>query len=61
MNANRLPWPGGMPLLIMAASMAIVPEPQNGSINGMPGAQPDMSSSAAAIFSLRGALTPFTL
>ena len=58
-QAKRRSAPGAMPQAICAASMAIVPEPQQGSCRAPPAAgvprQPAAASIAAASVSLSGA------
>ncbi len=47
-KAKRRPEPGAMPRAMRAASMAMVPDPQNGSTRGLDPSQPTASSIAAA-------------
>ncbi len=54
-NAKRRLIPGGIPAIICAASIRIVPEPHIGSSNGIPGFQPVIRSNPAARFSRSGA------
>jgi hypothetical protein len=48
--------PGGTPRATSAASIGIVPEPQNGSTRGDSASQPEAAMSAAAMVSRSGAL-----
>ena len=55
-NANHLLIPGAIFFAISAASINIVHAPQNGSTSGVENFRPDVSTNAAAIFSLSGAI-----
>ncbi len=59
-QSNFLESPGAMFLASSAASIAMVPYPQNGSIRNLPGLKNDRLTIAAAMVSFIGAGTSFT-
>ena len=54
-KSNSRPFPGAMRRIYSAASMGMVPLPQKTSAKGFPARKKELSTSAAAVVSRRGA------